>query len=63
MPIMAAMGETATFQDPAPEGAQVVDPRERLALGAFVLVAVVATVSWLVLLGWLLVVGMRALGV
>ena len=63
VPIMAVMGETAAIQDPGHDQAQVVTaPRERMALGAFVLVAVVATVSWLVLLGWLMLAGIRALG-
>ena len=60
---MTAMGETAAIQDTGHDQAQVaVAPRERAALGAFVVVAIVATVSWLVLLGWLLLVGIRALG-
>jgi hypothetical protein len=63
LPIMPAMGETAAIQEPGPDQAETaVAPRERVALGAFVVVAVVATVSWLVLLGWLLLVGIRALG-
>ncbi|HEX8066195.1 MAG TPA: hypothetical protein VF520_06695 [Thermoleophilaceae bacterium] len=37
--------------------------RERVALAAFVVTAVVATVSWLALLGWLVLVGLRAVGV
>ncbi len=58
---MAAMGETAAAPNPAPDGAGNGDLREKLALVAFVTVAVVATVSWLVLLGWLVLTGIRAL--
>jgi hypothetical protein len=49
--------------EPAPDGPEGSEVRERATLVAFVLIAVVATVSWLVLLGWLVVVGLRALGV
>ena len=37
--------------------------RERFALDAFVTIAVVATLSWLVLLGWLLLTALRAVGI
>jgi hypothetical protein len=46
-----------------PEGPQDEALRERATLYAFVVVALVATVAWLVLLGWLATVGLRALGV
>ena len=57
------MAETAALRDPAPESPEGAAGRERLALLAFVGTAIVASVSWLVLLAWLVVVGLRALGV
>jgi hypothetical protein len=57
------MAESAAVTDPAQDAAQSVNPRERFALGAFVFVSVTATLAWLVLLGWLLLVGLRAAGV
>ena len=61
MPIAPGMSETAASGVPSPDGSHA-DARERMALVAFVLVAIIATVSWLVLLAWLVVVGLRALG-
>ena len=63
VPIPALMAESAAIQDPAQEAVQGAQPRERLALGAFVFVSVTATLAWLALLGWLVVVGLRAAGV
>ena len=57
------MSDTAAVQDPVQEAAQAASGRERMALGAFVFVSVTATVAWLVLLGWLVLVGLRAVGV
>jgi hypothetical protein len=57
------MAESAALKDPAQDAAQGVQPRERFALGAFVFVSVTATLAWLVLLGWLVLVGLRAVGV
>jgi hypothetical protein len=57
------MAESAALKDPAQDTAQSVQPRERFALGAFVFVSVAATLAWLVLLGWLVLVGLRAVGV
>ena len=56
------MGETAASSVPSTEGPQQ-ETRERVTLIAFVVVAVVATVSWLVLLAWLAIAGLRSLGV
>ncbi len=47
----AAMGETATIRDSA-EAEFRPTVRERLGIAAFVLVAVVATATWIVLLVW-----------
>lgn len=55
----AAMSETTAGNLPSPDGSPL---RERATLVAFVVVALVATVAWLVLLLWLVVVGLRALG-
>jgi hypothetical protein len=57
------VAESAALRDPAPEPTNGTAGRERLALLAFVGTAIVASVSWLVLLAWLVVVGLRALGV
>jgi hypothetical protein len=53
----ATMSETATsrLSDPAPDGSDQQSLRERLGVAAFVVVAVVATTSWIVLLAWGLV--------
>jgi hypothetical protein len=58
--MQGAMSETAAPRVPA-DGADQ-DMRERVTLVAFVVVSVVATFAWLGLLGWLVVVGLRALG-
>jgi hypothetical protein len=57
------MAESAALKDPGQDAVQGAQPRERLALGAFVFVSVTATLAWLVLLGWLVLVGLRAAGV
>jgi hypothetical protein len=46
-----------------PDGAPTQELRERVTLVGFVVTAIVATVVWLVLLGWIAVAGLRALGV
>ena len=46
-----------------PDGPPGQELRERATLIGFVIVAVVATIAWLGLLGWLAVEGLRALGV
>ncbi len=55
------MSETAAPRVPTPEGSQQ-DLRERVTLLAFIVVSIVATFAWLALLGWLVIVGLRALG-
>jgi hypothetical protein len=55
----AAMSDTTAGNLPSPDETPL---RERATLVAFVVVAVVATLAWLVLLLWLVVVGLRALG-
>ena len=57
------MSETAAGSVPTPDSPQQEAFRERATLVAFVVVAFVATLSWLVLLGWLAVAGLRSLGV
>jgi len=57
------MSETTAGSVPSPDGAPDQELRERVTLIAFVVVALVATLAWLVLLGWLAVAGLRALGV
>jgi hypothetical protein len=61
--MLPAMTETAASSVPSPDAPQNDEFRERATLIAFVVVAVVATVSWLVLLAWLAVAGLRSLGV
>ena len=63
LPMLPAMSETAAGSVPTPDGPQQEDVRERVTLIAFVVVAIVATLSWLVLLAWLAVAGLRSLGV
>ncbi|MDQ3934259.1 MAG: hypothetical protein M3340_06465 [Actinomycetota bacterium] len=53
------MSETTAGNLPSPDDSPL---RERATLVAFIVVAIVATVAWLVLLTWLVVVGLRALG-
>ena len=55
------MSETAAPRVPTPEAPDQ-DMRERVTLVAFVVVSIVATFAWLALLGWLVIVGLRALG-
>jgi hypothetical protein len=57
------MNETAAGSVPTPDGPQHAEFRERATLVAFVVVSVVATVSWLVLLAYLAIAGLRSLGV
>ena len=57
------MGGTTAGSVPTPDGAQNQEVRERVTLIAFVVVAVVTTVAWLALLGWLSIAALRALGV
>jgi hypothetical protein len=57
------MSETTAASVPSPDGAPDQELRERVTLIAFVVVALLATLAWLVLLGWLAVAGLRALGV
>ena len=59
--MLAAMSETAAGSV-HPDGPHQ-EMRERVTLVAFVVTAVIAMVAWLVLLGWLAIVGLRALGV
>jgi hypothetical protein len=59
--MQGAMSETAAPRVPTPDGADQ-DLRERVTLVAFIVVSIVATFAWLALLGWLVVVGLRALG-
>jgi hypothetical protein len=54
---------SGTTASSLPDGPQPHELRERVTLVAFVVVATVATVAWLVLLGWLSLEGLRALGV
>ena len=56
--MLAAMSEAAMHPDGSHQ-----ETRERVTLVAFVIVSIVATFAWLVLLGWLAVAGLRALGV
>jgi hypothetical protein len=58
----AAMSGT-TAGSVTPDGPQGQELRERATLIGFVIVAVIATVAWLGLLGWLAVEGLKALGV
>jgi hypothetical protein len=57
------MSETAAGSVPTPDGPQNEAFRERATLVAFVVVAVVATIGWLVLLAYLAIAGLRSLGV
>ncbi|MEA2473194.1 MAG: hypothetical protein QOE06_1109 [Thermoleophilaceae bacterium] len=57
------MSGTTAGSVPSPDGAPDQELRERVTLIAFVVVSVVATAGWLLLLGWLAVAGLRALGV
>ncbi len=57
-----AMADTAAGSVPSQDGGQHQELRERATLVAFVVVAIIATTSWLVLLGWLAIVALRALG-
>ena len=57
------MSDTAAGSVPTPETSQQEAFRERATLVAFVVVAVVATISWLSLLAWLAIEGLKALGV
>ena len=65
-PLMSGLGRadvrpmSGTHAAETPQGQAV---RERATLIAFVVVALVATVAWLGLLGWLAVEGLQALGV
>jgi hypothetical protein len=59
--MLAAMAET-TAASMHPDGPHQ-EMRERVTLVAFVVVSIVATFAWLVLLGWLAIAGLRALGV
>jgi hypothetical protein len=61
--MLAAMSGTTAGSVPTPDGAPNQELRERVTLIGFVVVAVVATVAWLVLLGWLAVAALRSLGV
>jgi hypothetical protein len=63
MPMQPDMSGTTAGSVPTPDGAPNQESRERATLIAFVVVALVATGAWLVLLGWLAVAGLRALGV
>ena len=54
VPMNASMSETAAIQDTA-EAELHPSMRERLGIAAFVLVAVVATATWIVLLVWAVV--------
>jgi hypothetical protein len=59
--MLAAMSET-TAGSVHPDGPHH-EVRERVTLIAFVVTSVIAMIAWLVLLGWLAVAGLRALGV
>lgn len=59
----APMSGTTAGSVKSPEGTPNQELRERVTLIAFVVVAVVATVVWLALLGWLAVAALRALGI
>ena len=61
--MLASMSGTTAGSVPSPEGPPPHELRERVTLVAFVVVATVATIAWLVLLGWLALTGLRALGV
>ena len=61
--MLPAMSGTTAGSVPNPEGSPHQELRERVTLFAFVIVATVATVAWLVLLAWLALEGLRALGV
>ena len=56
--MLAAMSEAAMHPDGPHQ-----EMRERVTLVAFVVTSVIAMLAWLVLLGWLAVAGLRALGV
>ena len=58
VPITVPMTDTAATTIPEPDSGH--SSRERLGVAAFVVVAVVATASWIALLGWGLVQLIRA---
>ena len=60
--MLGTMSDTTAGSVPSPDGGGGQETRERVTLVAFVVVAFVATVAWFVLLGWLAIAGLRALG-
>ena len=61
--MLAAMSGTSAETVSKPDGPRGQEVRERATLVGFVVVAVVATIAWLGLLGWLAVEGLKALGI
>lgn len=61
--MLAAMSPSSAETVQRPDGPQGQEVRERATLIGFVIVALVSTIAWLGLLGWLAVEGLRALGV
>ena len=58
----AAMSETTAGSVSTPEDPRHQELRERMTLVGFVVVSIVASIVWFGLLLWLVVAGLRALG-